>query len=350
MSTKINEGDVMEGIFSIACALYIAYGKIEKTKLNILRTKIEPAKFRTGRVSLEILKPESVKEDTLSVTLDIRLKPGSVTGAFGDDFALYVQKSTDIGDLNLKIDTLIRYASSSAYLKRLEQLKEKYINNKKSEVLKFNVVADGVEGEQSGGSIKGDVMISLEVEDRFGKKLLSKPEVVSYSIKSGSKTAANLSPYNGMLAIAKHFSVGYKYPEKYQNVLDRIAKTEQEKKAVNEAIQSMFNELRENLVRLGDKVTDDAIEYIRYNVQGSDQAFLVDIGKSKIKEIPSERFQFLKMQGVKLKAVKSGDLLKFVSTANPGLVLFGLRLKMRVSKSSGKVERKFYVETGNMLY
>jgi chorismate mutase len=303
MATKINEGDVMEGIFSLACALYIAYGKIDKAKLNILRTQIEPERFRSGRVSLEILKSQNVKEDTLSVDLQIRLKPGSVTGAFGKDFAMYVGKSSDIGALNAKIDTLIRYASSSAYLKRLEQLKEKYISNKESEVLRFNVIADGVEGEQSGGDIKGDVLISLEVEDRSGKKILAKPETVSYSIKSGSKTAANLSPYAGMLAIAKHFSVNYKDPERYRNVLDRIARTDQEKKAVNEAIQGMFNELREALVAMGERVTDHAIEYIRYNVQGSDQAFLVDLGKTKIKEIPSERSEFFKMQGVKLKAM-----------------------------------------------
>lgn len=347
---KINEGDVIEGIFAIACALYIANGKIDKSALNRIRSDIEPDEFRSGRVSIKVIKDQPEKEDFVTVELQVRLKPASVFGAFGKDFAMYVKNSSDIGDLNSKIEVLIKTAESAQYLKKLTYLKNKYIENRRSEKLNFIVVADGIEGEQSGGMIKGDVMISLYVESSEGKTILSSPNAVSYSIKSGSKTAANLSPYNGMLAIAKHFSVKYKEPERYQNVLDRIAKTETEKKAVNEAIQGMFNELRDLLVSRREAVTEDAVEYIRYNVQGSDQAFLVDIGKTKLKEIPSERFESILRSGSKIKAIKTGDLLKFVSSKDPKLILFSLRLKMRVSSSSGKVERKFYVETGNWLY
>jgi len=85
-------------------------------------------------------------------------------------------------------------------------------------------------------------------------------------------------------------------------------------------------------------------DYIQYHVAGSDQAFLVDIELSKIKEISSERYDFLKKQKIKVKAVKMGNQLKFVSTVDPTLILFSLRVKIR------KAERKFYVETGNMLY
>ena len=350
MANKINEGDVMEGIFAIACSLFIAYGKIDKMALNKLRTQIEPNKFRSGRVVVDVAEGVEYAEDRISVQLQIRLKPGSVVGAFGDDFAMYVEKSSDIGELNSKIETLIKYAKSAAYLKRLNQLKAQYSNNNKLEKLKFVVVADGVEGEQSGGSIKGDVMISLYVEDSNGTKLLSRPNAVSYSVKSGSKTAANLSPYNGMLAIAKHFSVQYASPERYENVMNRICRTQAEKDAMNDAIREMFLELTTLLVDRGDSITKDAIEYIRYNVQGSDQAFLVDIGPTKLKEIPSERFEVIEKGEMKIKAIRSGDYIKFVSTSDPKLILFSLRLKIRQSASTGSYERKFLVETGNMLY
>ena len=351
MATEINEGDVMEGIFSIACALFIADSEINKAKLNALRTKIEPKNFTTGRVKLSILEnaPVGKTGNRLWVELQMRLKSKSTIGAFGDDFAMYVQKSADIGKLGEKIDTLIKCANKSMYLKKLQTLKNRYIDTQKPENIKFTVIADGVEGEQTGGEIKGDIMVTLIVEDKLGRKILASPEVISFSVKSGSKTAANLSPYHGMLSIAEHFSVSYKNPKLYENVLDRIARTDQEKKAMNEAVQLMFNELRDNLVKLGTSVTDEAIEYIRKNVQGADQAFLVDIGATKIKEIPTEKFEFLRAQKIKLRAVKTGDLLKFVSAVDPKWVLFSLRLKMRVSKT-GKPERKFYVETGNMLY
>lgn len=349
MANKINEGDVMEGIFALACSLYIAYGKIDKSKLNQLRLKIEPNKFKAGRVALLIADDIPLFEDRLTVELQMRLKSGSVTGAFGDDFAMYVLKHNDIGKINEKIDILIKTAESAVYLKQLNRIKSQYANNLKIEKLKFIIVADGVEGEQSAGTIKGDVMISLYVEDSKGKKILSSPNAISYSIKSGSKTAANLSPYKGMLAIAKHFLVKYDSPEYYQNVMDRSAITATEKQAMVEATRAMFKELQELIISRRDRITKEAIEYIRYNVQGSDQAALIDIGASKLKEISREKFDLIEKSGIKIEAKRSGDYLKFVSTADEKLVLFSLRLKIRTS-SSGKAERKFYVETGNMLY
>ena len=349
MANKINEGDVMEGIFAIACSLYIAYGKINKSKLNELRLKIEPNKFKAGRVTIAVADDIPLFEDRLTVELQMRLKSGSVTGAFGDDFAMHLSKHSDIGKINEKITVLIKTAESAAYLKKLNRIKLQYANNSKTEKLKFIVVADGVEGEQSGGTIKGDVMISLYVEDSGNKKILSAPNAISYSVKSGSKTAANLSPYKGMLAIAKHFSVKYDYPENYQNVMDRRAITATEKEAIVEATRSMFKELQELIISRGDRITKESIEYIKYHVQGADQSSLIDIGMSKLKEIPTERFTLIEKSGIKIKAVKSGDYLKFVSVVDEKLVLFSLRLKIRTS-SSGPAERKFYVETGNMLY
>ena len=46
---KLNEGDVIEGIFTIALSLYLAYGKVEKSKLNLIRTQIETKLFSSGR-------------------------------------------------------------------------------------------------------------------------------------------------------------------------------------------------------------------------------------------------------------------------------------------------------------
>jgi hypothetical protein len=346
---KINEGDVMEGIFAIACALYIIDGNINKAKLNTLRTQIDPAKFTSGRSIVDIVTNKRIGRDTLSVQLQLRLKPKSVVGAFGKDFLFYVNKQTDIGGLDKKIESIIKNAETSRYLKKLRTAMEKYLKNNTSEDIGFMIVADGVEGEQSGGDIKGDVMITLYVKGSGGQKLLTDPETISYSIKSGSKTAANLSPYTGMLAIANHFSVSYSKPEHYQNILGRPARTDAEKEATNQAIRMMFDELRKLIVAKGDRITSDAYEYIAKNIKGSDQAFLVDIESSKIKEIPPEKYKELEDSGIKIKAIIQGDYLRFVDIKDSSKMLFQLRLKLRTS-GSGSAERKFYVETGNLLY
>lgn len=354
MAKKINEGDVMEGIFSIACALFIADGKIDKLKLNQIRQKIEPKKFVSGRVVIDIAtnRPYGTKGDTLSVQLQMRLKSASTIGAFGDDFAMYVDKSKDIGDLDRKINTLIANANSSFYLKKLQRLKTNYLNDKKPEKLKFTIIADGIEGEQTGGEIKGDVMVTLIVEDQSGRKVLASPETVSFSVKSGSKTAANLSPYYGMLATAEYFGVSLKNREFYQNVLDRRAITDTEKKAAFQAVYQMFDELREAIIALNTSVlTKLAVNYIRKHVQGVDQASLIDIEKNKLKEISANRYDMLESLGLKLEAKKAGaNMLKFVvanNTSGKEQVLFQIRVKIL---GEAKPEKKLYVEIGNLLY
>ena len=51
---KLNEGDVIEGIFALALAEIFAYGDIDKTRLNKARTKIEPEMFKDGRYDVVI--------------------------------------------------------------------------------------------------------------------------------------------------------------------------------------------------------------------------------------------------------------------------------------------------------
>ena len=67
---KLNEGDVMEGIFAICAALIFAYGEIDKKKLNKIRKKIEPDMFTAGRFT-KVITESSVDDtqDDFEVTL-----------------------------------------------------------------------------------------------------------------------------------------------------------------------------------------------------------------------------------------------------------------------------------------
>ena len=46
---KLNEGDIVEGLFTIALSLYLAYGKVDKNALNKIRTQIDTKVFSKGR-------------------------------------------------------------------------------------------------------------------------------------------------------------------------------------------------------------------------------------------------------------------------------------------------------------
>ena len=70
------------------------------------------------------------------------------------------------------------------------------------------ITADGISGESSGGEVKGDVLLNVYGEIK-GKRTLIKGGSIPFSLKSGSVTVANLSPYRGMLDIAKALDIDW---------------------------------------------------------------------------------------------------------------------------------------------
>lgn len=345
---SINEGDVIEGIFAIACALYLANGRIEKYKLNAIRTKIEPSKFISGPVTIQIKKPTPIKLDFVSVELQVRLKR-SAHAAFGDDAGFYIQKQSDIGKLDEKINTLIRTSTSSGYLQRLKSTMNAYIQNNKSEHIDFVVVADGMEGEKSSGEIKGDVVISLFVKQTGRNNFsIAKPEVISYSLKSKSRTVSNLSVWAGGHKFIKHFSLPDKQIQKYKNILDRNAFTGKEHDFKDQAARNFFQDVFTLLQNKRTSITNDSIDYIQKHVLGSDQATLIEVNEKTIKEIPPEKFDKIRESKIKIKAITNAkrDTIKFVDEKNHRKMLFQIRLKI-APKTGGK--RALLVEIGNLL-
>ena len=154
--------------------------------------------------------------DIFNVNLMIRLKEASVTGAYGKEYKMKYAKSADIGNIGRKLDNLIESAepSKSSYAKKLFDARNQFLKNTQQETVTFNVIADGIAGESSGGQIKGDVTVDIEAVTSKGKsKIFS--QSIPFSLKSESVTVANLSPYNGMLDIAKAFGLEWKDVEKY---------------------------------------------------------------------------------------------------------------------------------------
>lgn len=85
---------------------------------------------------------------------------------------------------------------------------------------------------------------------------------------------------------------------------------------------------------------------------GSDLADVVDVDKTKVKEITIENINELEKNTQSVETVLSGDNIKF--KVNPGnKELFQLRFKNRSSEVNGEFnikELKFYVEAGEADY
>jgi hypothetical protein len=348
---SINEGDVIEGIFTIALALFIANGTIDKTKLNELRTKIDPNVFSTGRVRHTVAKnikrsKKNRPPDFFTVNIEMRLKTSSVSEAYGKKYEVLYKKSKDIGKIDQKIDQLIEQASKSQFTKKIEDAINTFLDNNFGEVVTFTVIADGIAGESSGGDVKGDVTLVV-----YGAKKGSKQKVteitIPFSLKSGSVTVANLSPYKGMVEIAKALKIKWDGEKKYARLSKPFNGTEEQKQKFK-MIVSMYNDLKGRIVKQSkssSSFTKDALQFLEKSIFGSDSADVVDVTDKGIKEITKQYFDILKKK-VKLKVEAKGNNLMFVDSST-GSVIFQIRTKLRPPPAN---EAKFYLEVGKGIY
>lgn len=348
---KLNEGDVIEGIFSIAIAQLFAYGEINKSKLNSLRTKIDPAIFSSGRFTTTVREYTDGKpEDKIKVVLTVRLKPASVSGAFGLNYELLYKSSRDIGNIDQKINQLVSQMNTN-YAKRIETIKNNFLKNNKSDNVDIAIIADGIAGESSGGAIKGDIDVKVTING-----IESMNDKLSFSLKSGSKTLANLSPFNGMMDVVSRFGVSLKDKKKYQEALGRTlvsARTSEEKRMKVKLIEELYSEIKNELkTKSGTpRFSNAAYQLFKDSAFGSDLAEVVDINKTKIKEMNIKTIEELQKSGEKIVCVISGNNLKFLVKNKE---LFQMRFKKRAEELSANdyaiKELKFYIEAGPAAY
>lgn len=346
---KLNEGDVIEGIFTIALALYLAHGKVDKRELNKIRTQIDTKMFNTGRFKHSIgknLKRQKPGKpaDFFNVDIEMRLKPESIVGAFGKDFQVYYKKSTDIGNIDKKIDQLIKATETASFTTKADQAVDKFLNNNVGEAVTFVVIADGIAGESSGGDIKGDVTLEIYAQKMNSKQKISSGSI-SFSLKSESVTVSNLSPYKGMLDIASALKIKWDAKEKYQR-LSKPFKGPEEQKAKFELIESMYDRLSKEIVTASKTAsfTKNAMDFLGKNIFGSDSANVIDVQKGAVKEITTEYFNILK-NNITLEANIKGKNLVFVDKQSK-TPIFQIRTKLRKEAN----EAKFYLEVGKGIY
>jgi len=347
---KLNEGDVIEGIFTIALCLYLAYGKVDKKELNKIRTKVDTKMFSTGRFKYTVVENHMRQKgknppDFFNVYMEMRLKPESVQGAFDKEYEVLYKKSSDIGKIDSKINQLIAAFEKASFAMKAKGAVDYFLDNNSGETVTFKVIADGIEGESSGGEVKGDVNLEVyAIKKGTTKKLISGS--LPFSLKSESVTVANLSPYRGMLDIAE--AVGIKWDGKEKFI--RLSKPfvgPIEQKAKFQLIKQMYDELVDLMITESKKssFSDKAYDFLDKSIFGSDLADVVDVQTGKVKEITREYFTQLK-KNVKLVSKLNGNNLVFVDK-NTETPIFQIRTKLRPPPAN---EAKFYLEVGKGIY
>ena len=347
---KLNEGDVIEGIFTIALSLYLAYGKVDKTELNKIRTKIDTKMFSTGRFKYSVVENHKRQKgenppDLFNVGFEMRLKPESVVGAFDKEYEVLYASSKDIGKIDKKIDKLIEATTTANFVKKAADAVNYFLDNNYGELVTFMVISDGIAGESSGGDIKGDVTLEVHAVRKDSTKKLIVGSL-PFSLKSESVTVANLSPYNGMLDIADALGIKWTAKEDYIR-LSKPFFGPVEQKAKFELITSLYNDLKTEILKesIKPQFTKNALDFLSKSIFGSDLSDVIDVNSSGLKEITVEHFNNLR-KTVQLTATASGNNLVF-KDKKTNVPIFQIRTKLRPPPAN---EAKFYLEVGKGIY
>lgn len=360
MAVAINEGNIIEGIFSVGIALLLRDGEIKKPELNKIRTQIDPSMFKAGatthRLGKNVLRNKPNKTpDVFNVDLVIRMKTeGGVDLAFGKKYEPKYKKSQDIGDIGKKIDQLIQNTNAD-YKTKLTAIRDKFLNNNVGEIVTFTILCDGISGEASGGEIKGDVFVKIVATTTKGNQTILN-ETLSFSLKSNSKTMANLSPYEGLVELAAMFGVKEnKEIKSYQWLATFKAKTAKEKKDKQTGIRRLFEVVATEAQKKIKGKSPTMLNYLKKHMFGQDSAHIVEVLSNTTKEITQQWFEVVTKNRELVVQVKFANGAKggnwtqgyiiFQDKQSKG-VLFHLRMNIRLDDSGVYKAMKFLVELG----
>ena len=358
---KRNEGDIMEGIFSIGLADLFANNAVSKGRVNTVRAKIDTGLFRTGAFDYQYSSKEVPPDpDIVAINLQVRLKQGSVWEAYGPEWKMMFDKVGDIGNLDNKIQQIIDTLNTN-YRKKILDAKNTWLTNNQSDEVRVDIIADGMEGEQTGGQIKADVMVKINMN---GDNIID--EQMNFSLKSGSSTVANLSPYTGLLDVISSLGVDLGPREKrYRRLLGELlstARSPAEKRAKIKLAQMFYSDVMKGIDRASTanprKFKTAVFDMFRRSTFGSDLADVIDVDKTKIKEITPDYINQLESTTGNIRvgqdnAAVQGRKFFMTGTNAPKGELMSFRFKKRLAGSGDDLkikELKFFIMSGTGAY
>jgi len=389
MASGVKEGSIMEGILAIYIAMILAdpndgeninelKGNIDKfRKQTILKEGLNPRigikkefpkdddlgydiavgdskvnQFMKQGQPYIIQQREGKPADFIQVALEVYLKPAEVYPGFGDEYDKYAEQKKDYGKLAKKIDTMIA-SKKSILFRKIIQAKKRFLMNKNTDVVRYEVLADGVTGEQADGNIKADIMVKIIAN---GRELVR--DQINLSVKSDSTTVQNAGIIKGLQSMYEVIGPPKSKANMAKKLMEDISKAKGEAKL--QYVSAMFDLLGENLSKAsGADFTDRAFNFLEEAIFGDDMAQVIDLTSTggKVKEIEPGQFKAYRKYGnagkpIKLKAQKSASDIRILPEGEKATnFLFKFRFKRRNYKDgSGQYVEKIMIETGKLAY
>lgn len=354
MSKVVNLGSVMEGIFAIAIGLILCESDAPGRKLNVngVNSIRRQVNFNSGAFKKRLFKGKQrigkYAPDDVEVNITVNLKMGEVAGAFGKKYYESTKESV--------VQRLIKSVVDNAgrYRRELTTAKNEYLLNQRPDIVKIDVIADGVTGEQTGGDIKGDILVNILIN---GKPALANKNL-NFSLKAGttpSKTLSNESPHKSLLRVAQTFNLNINSQD--YEFLNEVARSPEQKyqKVVytKKLYDAVLNGMNKEFAYSGKEGSKRAWQLLKNSAFGSDYAQVVSISPREIKESSIDYINALQQRYPDLIVRKTGEKIQFyIQELNKPL--FYLRFKNRskiIGPETAEIkEMKLMIETDKIFY
>ena len=149
--------------------------------------------------------------DFSRVELKVVLKEKEVGTQYGDELQKLLDNAPGLKDEKQKsnfesikgrVNAMIK-AKSSTFFRKLQTVKKKYLYNNRIDVMQWQVDADGIGGEGSGGEIKQDITIRVWAN---GKRIFD--DTINFSLKASSATFHSGGLQAGLDLLLDKFKLG----------------------------------------------------------------------------------------------------------------------------------------------
>lgn len=391
----MKEGSILEGIFATYCALILAdpedgrdmamiRRKIRETRIQAqLREYLKPGTRTTTRDIVinksfpkddkfgypvtndekvlpriqnnsfvtpgrrEYTDPQTKQTtqappDFVSVNLSVRLKASEVEAAYGRNLE-GMAPGTDYGRLESKITQLIE-SRGSMFFRKLIVAKNRFLKNTKTDTIQYQVIADGVAGESTGGNIKADVLIRITAN---GRSIIS--ENINFSLKSESSTIENVGLIRGVQEVYNMFSSSLR-GQAARDAQLLVQQLTNSRRVNRTALTAFFNLISNNLPS-GTGLTSQYFQFFKTKAFGGDKSQVVNITRRGLEEMNMGYIEYLEKFGaagnpllLEVRATE-GDIRFVGSNISGDDFLFKIRLK----REHGEI-KKMMIETGNLAH
>ena len=149
--------------------------------------------------------------DFSRVDLKVVLKEKEVGTQYGEELQKLLDNQPGLKDqkqkdnfesIKVRVNSMIK-AKSATFFRKLQGVKKRYLNNNKIDVMSWQVDADGIGGEGSGGEIKQDITIRVWAN---GKRIFD--DTVNFSLKASSATFHSGGLQAGLDLLLDKFQLG----------------------------------------------------------------------------------------------------------------------------------------------